>query len=217
VRRLGEEPRALLYLPFEQSYASGMTLLVRGDASASLAPALRREIQALDPELPIPLEMPLAGYVGRSLAPQRMAGAVTGALGLLGVALAALGLYGVVAQLVAQRTREIGVRMALGAEARSVVGVFVRDGMRLVLVGAVAGLALASAIGQLAGAFLPGVGQADPAAFGAASALVCIVAVAASWIPARRRRASIRSRRCARTEQRGWPWSGSSPARSLAW
>jgi ABC-type antimicrobial peptide transport system permease subunit len=115
-----------------------------------------------------------------------MAGAVTGALGLLGVALAALGLYGVVAQLVAQRTREIGVRMALGAEARSVVGVFVRDGMRLVLVGAVAGLALGSAIGRIAGAFLPGLGPADPAAFGAASALVCIVAVAASWIPARK-------------------------------
>jgi predicted permease len=186
VRRLGEEPRALLYLPFEQSYAPGMTLLVRGDAPASLAPALRREIQALDRELPILLEMPLAEYVGRSLAPQRMAGAVTGALGLLGVALAALGLYGVVAQLVAQRTREIGVRMALGAEARSVVGVFVRDGMRLVLVGAVAGLALGSAIGRIAGAFLPGLGPADPAAFGAASALVCIVAVAASWIPARK-------------------------------
>jgi ABC-type antimicrobial peptide transport system permease subunit len=115
-----------------------------------------------------------------------MAGTVTGALGLLGVALAALGLYGVVAQLVAQRTREIGVRMALGAQARSVVGVFVKDGMRLVLIGAVAGLALASAVGRIAGAFLPGVSPADPAALGAAGSLVCLVAVAASWIPARR-------------------------------
>jgi predicted permease len=187
VRRLGEEPRSQVYLPFDQSYAPGMTLLVRSEGpSAQLAAALRRELWALEPDLPILLEMPLHEYVGRSLAPQRMAGAVTGALGLLGIALAALGLYGVVAQLVAQRTREVGVRIALGAEAGAVVRLFVRDGMRLALAGSGAGLALAWGLGRLAHAFLPGVSPADAWALAGAGGFVASMAFAASWLPARR-------------------------------
>jgi predicted permease len=187
VRRIGEEPRPLLYVPFQQNYAPAMTLLVRtAGEPVSLSASLRREVWALDADMPVLLDMPFREYVGRSLAPQRLAGTVTSAMGLLGIALAAVGLYGVVAQLVAQRTREVGVRMALGAPPREVVALFIRDGLRLALLGSVGGLAMAWGAGRALAAFLPGVSPADPHALLGASAIVGFVALAASWVPARR-------------------------------
>jgi predicted permease len=185
VRRLGEPPQPQVYRPFDQGYAPGMTLLARtaGDVAAASG-RLRREIWALDPELPVLLDMPLAEYAARSLAPQRLAGAVTGALGFLGVALAALGVHGIVTQLVAQRTREVGVRMALGADAPAVARLFLADGVRVVLPGVALGLAAAWAGGRLLRGFLAGVSPVDPLALAGAGVLVAALALAASGIPA---------------------------------
>jgi predicted permease len=185
-RRLGEEPRPQLYVPFEQSYSPGMTVLARGAGAIPLGPALRREIQALDPDLPILNDMPLGEFIGRSLAPQRMAGVVSGLLAAFGLVLATLGVYGLVAHFVVRRRREVGLRVALGARPHDVTRLFLAEGLRLACLGTGLGLAGAAAVTRVLGAFLPGVSPLDPLAFGLAAALMTATAALASLVPARR-------------------------------
>lgn len=120
--------------------------------------------------------------------PQLIAASVAGSLGALALLLAAIGLYGVMAYAVTRRTREIGVRMALGADRREVIRLVLGQGLRLTLVGGVIGLALAgaAAAGLASAGLLFGVGRLDPVAFGATSGLLVLVAVLATYIPARR-------------------------------
>lgn len=108
------------------------------------------------------------------------------AASLLGLVLASLGVYGVVAYGVSQRRRELGIRVALGAQARDVVRLAVGDGMRLVAIGLVVGLGLAGGAGVLARGLLYGLAPFDPVAFGVASAVFTLVALVAAWLPARR-------------------------------
>ena len=120
------------------------------------------------------------------LAPQRMAALITSVLGAVGLLLAAVGLYGIVAYLVGQRTREIGVRMALGASHRDVLRLVVADGMRPVVIGMAIGLVLAVAVTRLLMSFLLGVSPLDTVTFVAGAALLTAVALTASYLPARR-------------------------------
>jgi putative ABC transport system permease protein len=185
--RLGEAPRPQLYVPWEQRYNPGMSLLVRNErGQALMAAGLRSQIHALDHDLPILMEIPLRDYMERVLAPQRLAAAFAGGLGALGLVLAVVGLYGVLAQFVAQRVREIGIRVALGAGPGSVLRLVLAEGMSFVAAGIVLGLAAAAALSRLTIGFLAGLSPADPLAFLGASLLLLVAGFWASYLPASR-------------------------------
>jgi putative ABC transport system permease protein len=120
------------------------------------------------------------------LLPQRVAAAFTGAVGLAGLLLAAVGLYGIVAFSVSRRIREIGVRVALGADRRSVLRLILREGLALAAAGVLLGLALAAVATRLLSSLLFGISPLDPITFAATSAILVATALAASYIPARR-------------------------------
>ena len=186
---LGETLQPFVYFAFGQaeSPAGHAELFVRtsGDP-ARVAPAIRAAVRAFDPLLPTPAVTTLSAATSSVLAPQRMAALVTAVLGLVGLLLAAVGLYGIVAYLVGQRTREIGVRMALGAGRGDVMRMVVRDGMRPVAVGMAIGLLLALGTTRLLMSLLLGVSPLDTITFVAGAALLTVVALTASYLPARR-------------------------------
>ena len=161
--------------------------MVRSTASAEqLAPAIREAVRALDPALPRPTVTALARENAIVLLPQRVAAMVTGALGAVALLLASVGLYGVIAYTAGRRTREIGIRVALGARRGHVLGLVVGDGMRLAGVGVLLGVALAAGATRLMASLLFDVSPLDAATFGGTSLLLAGVALVASWIPARR-------------------------------
>jgi len=185
--RLDEAPAPFMYLPLAQHWRADVNLLVRtaGDPAPTAA-AIRRTLAALDPTLPAPTTTTLQQAASVVLLPQRFAVAVTGMLGAVGLLLAVIGLYGVLSFSAAQRTREMGVRLALGARRADVVRLVVREGVRLIAVGMTIGLALALAGTRLLTPFLFGVSPVDPLTFLAIGATLAGVALAASWLPARR-------------------------------
>lgn len=186
-RSLDEPPTPFVYLPFAQSPQMRAHLLVRRVAGAPpVAAELRRMVRQVAPDLPLTLLLPMRELVGLALLPQRLAGGVATVLGLLALLLAAVGLYGNVAYQVGRRTREIGVRMALGARRRDVLGLVVGQGLRLALVGVGVGVALALAASRLLAGLLHGVSATDPVTFAAIAALLAATALAASYLPARR-------------------------------
>lgn len=186
-RRLWEEPRLHVYFPHAQNYSANMQLILRmnGNRDVALA-ALSREIRALDENLPVTQAIAVKERIGISLTPQRVAAAVAGTLGVTGLLLAGIGLYGVIAFSVSQRTREIGIRAALGAQKRDVLALVLRQGALL----AAAGLGLGVAVSLLATRFLAsmlyGVRAHDPATFLLVGLLLMGVALLASYLPARR-------------------------------
>ncbi len=175
------------YRPFAQSYSDGASLVVRtsGDPE-TLIPAVRREVAALDGNLPPRELQPLTENVALAMWSARTGAGVLSIFGLLGLALAAIGIYGVMSYAVASRTREIGVRMALGAQSRDVLKLVVRQGLVLTLIGAAIGLALAFAVTRWLASFLYGVSATDAVTFASIALLLVIVALIASYIPARR-------------------------------
>jgi predicted permease len=184
---LAEDPTPFFYVPLAQRPTERFTLMVRTSLDPqALAGPVRAAIHALDPSLPIESLNTLEEHIGLSLLPARLAVAVLGLLGLLGVILASLGVAGVVAFGVTQRVREIGVRIALGAGRRDVIGLVVRDALRLVAIGAGLGIAFAVPLALVARGLLYGLSPVDPVAFGAAVILFAGVAFLASWLPARR-------------------------------
>ncbi|MDB4951499.1 MAG: permease [Gemmatimonadetes bacterium] len=183
---LGEGPRPTLYLSFADGYGPEMTLHVRtaGDPGA-LRTALAAAAQSLDPALPLESPRPMLRDMDVSLVGARAAAAVLGVFGALAVLLAAVGIYGVVSFSVGRRTREIGIRMALGATADAVLRWVLGGSMRLVGIGLAIGLVLAVAVGRAASSLLYGVGPADPALLLGAPLVLGSVALLASWLPAR--------------------------------
>ena len=175
------------YFPLAQYWSPKQTLLVRtaGDPVA-LAPAIQRAIRAIDPGLPRPTLITLRDANGIVLLPQRVAAIVTGALGAVGLLLASVGLYGIIAYSVGRRTREIGIRLALGARGTGVVGMIVREGMRLAAIGVVIGLVLAAGSARLIERFLFSVSPLDAATFSGMAIIFVAVALVASYLPARR-------------------------------
>jgi ABC-type antimicrobial peptide transport system permease subunit len=143
-------------------------------------------VASLDPDMPVIRAQTLEDGLALSLVPQRIAALVSGSLGLVGVLLAAIGVYGVTAYAVVRRTREIGIRLALGAGRTDVVWMVVRQGMALVIGGAAIGLALAAGAGRLVSGLLAGVPPIDPYAFGGAAVLFLALGLAACYAPVRR-------------------------------
>jgi len=182
----GETP-AEIYLPYDQHPVDAFSVAVRtrGDAVA-LVPALRREVAGLDPLLPLANIKSLGDLVDASIAGRRFTLLVFLAFGAVAVAMSAVGVYGVLAYLVGRRTKEIGLRLAIGASPNAVVWLFVREGAVLILVGVSAGLAGALAGGRWIAALLFGVTPSDPATLAAAVFTLATTAACATYLPARR-------------------------------
>ena len=184
---LGETPRPYIYQPVLQSYDPKMTLVVRTTGEPrSVTTAVREQIRALDANLPVADVMTLRDQLDLSLFPSRVAAWVLGAFGGLALLLAAIGIYGVVSYSVAQRTREIGVRMALGAKQKDIRRLVLGEGVFVIAVGLTVGLLLAAAATRVIAGFLYGVGPMDPLTFAGVPLLLGLVALIASYIPARR-------------------------------
>jgi predicted permease len=177
-----------VYLPLRQHSSNQITLLVRatGSDASALSPALRDAIRSLDPFVPVYRQLTLDVVREQSTREQGIGAIILAVFGTLALALASLGLHGVLLYTVRQRTREIGIRMALGATRRSVIGLVVRRGMRLTLVGGSLGIVLALGGTQLTRSFIYGVSPSDAITFAVVSALFALVALLACWVPARR-------------------------------
>jgi len=185
--RLDREPEPTIYRPFAQNYSALASVIVRTDGDPrGLTSAVRREVAALDENLPPQNLQPLSETVSLASWSARTGATVLGVFGLLGLVLAAIGIYGVMSYSVSRRTREIGLRMALGAETRDVIKLIVKHGMGLTLIGAVIGLMLAVALTRLLTSLLYGVTATDPATFAGVVLFVIVVAVLACYLPARR-------------------------------
>lgn len=177
----------LVYVPFEQAYAHAAWLQVRwrGDMASSVA-AVRSEIRDLDPNVAPVAVTTVEEVLNAFLFPQRLAAQLVGGFGFAGLVLAAIGLFGVLSFAVSQRTREIGLRMALGAEPLAVVGLVVRDGIKLLVYGIVIGLIAALTLTQLLTGLLHGISPNDPVAIAAVCGILILVTGIAMMIPARR-------------------------------
>ena len=187
-RDIGETPQPFLYLPFEQSRQTGMTLFVQTEADpAGLNSVVRGEVRALDANQPIYDVRTLASvFQQQALWGVRLVAEVIAAVGVVGLALSVLGLYAVIAYSVSQRTREIGIRMAVGASERRVLGMVLRQGLTLAAVGVAIGLVATLALSSVLGDLLNGVNPRDPTAYASATAVLFTVTLLATYIPARR-------------------------------
>jgi putative ABC transport system permease protein len=184
-----EAARPYFYVPFEQVYRADLSIgfFIRAGSGPQLAlAALHRDLRALDPAVDAVRAMPLADYITAALFPQKIAAAMLGVLGAVALLLASVGLYSVMAYSIAQRTREIGIRMALGARPADVLKLVLRQSMRLTLAGVAAGAVVALALTRLAGGLLVDVSATDPAIFAGAALFLAAVALVATWLPARR-------------------------------
>ena len=186
-RSLGEAPRNFIYVTLGQRYFGRIHVLIK-TAPGAAAPggAVRRIVAGIDPSLPILRQQSMTEQTATSLFPQRLALYVSAGLGAVALLLVLIGIYGVTAFSVAQRTREIGVRVALGAQRSHVLAMVVRQGLVLVGIGVILGSLAAFAATRLIRDLLYGVPPTDGIALGGAAALLVLAALLASWIPARR-------------------------------
>jgi predicted permease len=184
---VGEDPTPQLYLPIDQNYASQITVQVRaaGDPDALLG-NVRRQLQAIEPTMPLLNVNTYRTVVGTSLWAPRLGASLLAVFGLLALVLAAIGLYGVMSYSVGQRTREIGIRMALGAGSGDVRRMIVRQGLALALGGVVVGLAAAFGLSRLVTSLLFGISGVDALTFAVVPAVLLAVAVIATLLPALR-------------------------------
>jgi predicted permease len=187
---LGEDPTEYVYLPLIQNPSPAVTLFFRSTAEPStVLNSVRGAVQALDRNLPLVNVWPIGEVISQALWAARFAAGLLSVFAIVAVVLAALGVYGVMAYAVTQRVREIGIRIALGAQRRDVLGMVLRQGMALVLLGVAFGLAGAYALGRYMaslGKMLYGVGPADPLTYAGISVFLTLVALLACLLPARR-------------------------------
>jgi predicted permease len=184
---LGEEPQPAFFRPQLRDCSSNMSLVarVRGDTQTALA-TLQREMRSLEPTLPLYDVKTLTEHMKIPLFPAKIAAGALGSFGVLALVLAAVGIYGVMSYVVAGRTREIGLRMALGAQGGNVRSLILRQGMMLALIGSAIGLAIAFLATRLLKSVLYGVSAIDPTTFAGVTFLLGMVALLACWIPALR-------------------------------
>ncbi len=186
-QQLTERPRPFFYAPIRQVYRPeyGLTFHVRsGGAPASVMAAIRRETAAIDPAMLIFDSMPMTEYIAASLYGPKVGAVLLNVLGALGLLMAALGLYSVMAYSVAQRTAEIGIRVTLGAEPRALMMLVLRQGLGLALTGLAVGALLAAALARMVAAVLVSVSPADPAVYAAAAGIIIAIALLSSAVPA---------------------------------
>jgi len=186
-RSLSEAPQPFLYLPLLQDYRSNMILVARTPTEPQqVSKAVRAVVAALDPGMPIFDVKTLEEHVGVSLYLQRMAATLLSIFGLLALSLAALGLYGVMTYTVTQRTRELGIRISVGAKQGDVLKLILGQGLTLAVIGIIGGLITALAVTRLSAHLLYGVSATDPVTFTGIALLLLGVALTASYFPARR-------------------------------
>jgi predicted permease len=184
---LDTDPRIAFYLPHTQSSSRAMNVVVRSAADpTTLTAAVKKQIHDLDPDLPMYYVRTMDQRVEEYLAPRRFAMLLLGAFAALALALAIIGIYGVMAYLVNQGTREIGIRIALGATQHGILSLVIRRGATLAVCGVTIGLAAAFALTRLMRSLLFGVNSTDPLTFAAISLLLTFVALLATYVPARR-------------------------------
>jgi predicted permease len=186
---LYEKPQLYAYFPFAQSYNSGANLFVyTQDDPQRLVAAVREQIRQLDGGLPVfnVTTMDEQVQYGKALFPARLAVMFVGTFGVLGLILASVGVYGVVSYSVSQRTQEIGIRTALGAQRSNVLGMILKQGMSMSLIGTAVGIVLSFLLFRGLGSMLYGVKSTDFVTLGAVSAILLAVAFAASYVPALR-------------------------------
>jgi predicted permease len=183
---LGGDVEPFVYVPMSQQPMSRIWLVVRTASTPSAIPQLRALLREATPNLPITEALPLSEVTAIGLIPQRVAAAVAGSLGLVGLVLAAIGIYGVTAYAVGRRTREIGIRMALGADRRRVLSLVLRQGLVLAAIGVSLGVILAALGSSLLESLLIGISGLDVVTFATACALFAAVTLVASYLPARR-------------------------------
>jgi predicted permease len=186
-RSLGETPSPTIFEAMEQTWNPGQTLVARSPLSENeTARLLRRAVAELDPSLTVFDDGSLTSALGLALFPAKLVAVVLASFGLLAVVLAATGVYGIMAYAVSRRTREIGIRMALGAAPSEVARVVLKRTAMLLAVGVIIGFALAFAAGQFFAQILYGISAHDPLTYLCAIALMAVVAFVACWVPARR-------------------------------
>lgn len=185
-RNLREPPRAFVYVPLQQQYSPRLTVAARATHGQRLASDIRALVASMNPGLPIVTAQTLEDLTAIGLLPERVAASASGSLGLVGLLLAAIGIYGVTAYAVASRTREIGIRIALGAQQADVMGMVLGQGMSLAAIGTAIGLALAAAVSRLLAMWLFGIPPLDLITFAGAATLLAVVGLAACYVPARR-------------------------------
>ncbi|HEU0209136.1 MAG TPA: ABC transporter permease [Candidatus Udaeobacter sp.] len=184
---LGEDPKPALYTPLYRDYTGMVTVVARtrGDPRQVLND-LRNEVHKLDPSISVHAAKTLKEHLGISLFPARMAAIALGSFGVLALILAAVGIYGVMSHVVAGRTREIGLRMALGAQLSDVERLILKQGMFLAGMGSVCGLIIALGGARMMKSLLYGVSTSDPITFSCVALLLLSIALLACWVPARR-------------------------------
>jgi len=184
---LGEEPKEFMYFPHRELFSFPMTLLARTrtDPQAVLG-QVRGIVGGMDSELPLWDVQTMEDHMGIALLPARLGGEVLGGFGILGLLLAAVGVYGVMAYSVAQRTRELGIRLAVGADRSAVIRMVLGEGLRLAAVGTGVGLLAAAGASQLIKSMLYNTSALDPVAFVSVPLILIAVAAMAVYLPARR-------------------------------
>jgi putative ABC transport system permease protein len=186
-RNMREQPLPFIYLPLGQETLPDMTLMVRTAADPDLlAGPLSKEMRALNKEVPVFSVQTMNKLIGGQLAADRMIAVLLSIFGSGALLLAAIGIYGVMAYSAAQRTREIGIRIALGAEQRDILRLILGQGMVLIVIGAGIGLALALAATRVLKSLLFGVSATDPLTFVSVVMVLVGVALLACYLPARR-------------------------------
>jgi predicted permease len=187
VNNIGEEPQPLAYLPLTQNYSPAVTMQVRtsGRPEGAIS-TVRTQVQSLDSNVALTNVQTIGELLSQGLWAPRMGAALLAVFGGLALILAVVGVYGVLSYSVNQQTREIGIRMAMGAQTGRVLRLVVGQGMRLAAAGLLLGLIVAFAATRLLGSLLFGVSAHDPLTFGAVSLLLTLAAVLACYIPARR-------------------------------
>src|SRR5207245_6977266 len=180
------DPQPIAYVPMRQRYSPAAALVVRTTGNPeSLLGAVRTQVQQIDKNLAFTNGQTVQQILGQGLRAARMGAALLGPCGARALTLASIGIYGVLAYSVAQRTSEIGLRMALGAQPRQVVGLVLRQGMLLALIGAGVGVLVALPVARMAGSLLYGVSATDPLPSVGLTLLLMAVALLACYLPVR--------------------------------
>jgi len=185
-RRITDSGLPFMYTSHQQVYEPDMTLIVRADDAISLAEPVRRVVRELDKDLALFAMMPMSAHVGTALSAQRAAASGTTVFALLALMLATIGVYGMASYSVSQRTHEIGIRMALGAQRRDVYRLILGQGGRSILLGLGIGLAASALLTRYMATLLFGVQSGDPVTFVGISVLLSAFALLACYLPARR-------------------------------
>ena len=187
VGQIGEDPQPTAYLPMRQQYSPFATLVARTNGNPEpLIGAVRAQVQQIDKNLAFTNAQTVQQILGQGLWAAGMGAALLGLFGALALILASIGIYGVLAYSVAQRTSEIGLRMALGAQPRQVLGLVLKQGMLLAIIGAGVGIIVALPVARMAGNLLYGVSATDPLTYVGITLLLMAVALLACYLPARR-------------------------------